>query len=110
VQRASNAFFDLPLGEKMRVVRPAPDVTRGYIPLEAESVGRSQGASVSGALPGDLNESLMIGPVDVPADDPYSQARPRGGTSTPICGPSGRWNCARCTSTTSGRWARWRRS
>lgn len=60
VQRASNAFFDLPDAEKRRVLKPAPDVTRGYIPLEAESVGRSQGLDV----PGDLNESLMIGPVD----------------------------------------------
>jgi len=67
VQDVSNAFFDLPVEEKMRVVRPAPDVTRGYIPLEAESVGRSQGLDV----PGDLNESLMIGPVDVPPGDPY---------------------------------------
>lgn len=67
VQAASNAFFDLPMAEKIAVLRPAPDVTRGYIPLEAESVGRSQGVDV----PGDLNESLMIGPVDVPPGDPY---------------------------------------
>ncbi len=67
VQAASNAFFDLPEAEKMAVLRPAPDVTRGYIPLEAESVGRSQGVDV----PGDLNESLMIGPVDVPDGDTY---------------------------------------
>ena len=60
VQTVSNAFFDLPMEEKSRVGRPAPDVTRGYIALEAESVGRSQGLD----LPGDLNESLMIGPVD----------------------------------------------
>ena len=66
VQRASAAFFDLPLEEKNRVLRPAPDVTRGYIPIEAESVGRSQGLDV----PGDLNESLMIGPVDA-TDDAY---------------------------------------
>jgi isopenicillin N synthase-like dioxygenase len=66
VQRLSNAFFDLPLAAKQAVLRPAPDVTRGYIPLEAESVGRSQGLD----LPGDLNESLMVGPVDATAD-PY---------------------------------------
>lgn len=66
VQQASNAFFDLPKAEKRRVLKPAPDVTRGYIPLEAESVGRSQGLDV----PGDLNESLMIGPVDA-TDAPY---------------------------------------
>ena len=65
VQEVSNAFFDLTEAEKNRVLRPAPDVTRGYIPLEAESVGRSQGLDV----PGDLNESLMIGPVDVPDTD-----------------------------------------
>lgn len=67
VQRVSNAFFDLPLEEKLRVRRPAPGVARGYIPLEAESVGRSQGVDV----PGDLNESLMVGPVDVPPGDAY---------------------------------------
>src|SRR5262245_65455726 len=30
----SREFFDLPLEEKMQVVRPAPDVARGYIPIE----------------------------------------------------------------------------
>jgi isopenicillin N synthase-like dioxygenase len=60
VQAVSAAFFDLPLAAKQLVARPAPDVTRGYIPLEGESVGRSQGLDV----PGDLNESFMIGPVD----------------------------------------------
>jgi isopenicillin N synthase-like dioxygenase len=65
-QSVSNAFFDLPLKVKRAVLRPAPDVARGYIPLEGESVGRSRGLDV----PGDLNESLMIGPVDT-TDDPY---------------------------------------
>jgi isopenicillin N synthase-like dioxygenase len=63
-QTVSNTFFDLPLAEKHRVLRPALDVTRGYIPLEAESVGRSRGLD----LPGDLNESFMIGPVDASQD------------------------------------------
>ena len=67
-QTVSNAFFDLPLAEKHRVLRPAPDVTRGYIPLEAESVGRSQGLD----LPGDLNESFMIGPVDAGQDSYFT--------------------------------------
>jgi isopenicillin N synthase-like dioxygenase len=65
VRAVSNAFFDLPEEEKRRVARPGPDNARGYIPLEAESVGRSQGVDV----PGDLNESLMIGPVDVGSGD-----------------------------------------
>ena len=34
VDETSRAFFDLPLEEKVRVARPAPDVTRGYIPIE----------------------------------------------------------------------------
>src|ERR1041385_3714261 len=66
VDDVSRAFFDLPLGEKMRVVCPAPDVTRGYYPLEGESVARSLGEYA----PGDLNESFMVGPVQV-GDDAY---------------------------------------
>jgi isopenicillin N synthase-like dioxygenase len=67
VDEASRAFFDLPLEEKMRVARPAADVTRGYIAIEGESVARSRGEYA----PGDLNESLMIGPVDVEEGDYY---------------------------------------
>src|SRR5262245_32135068 len=67
VDDVSRAFFDLPLEEKMRVARPAPDVTRGYIPTEGESVARSRGEYA----PGDLNESLMIGPIDVSDDEYY---------------------------------------
>ncbi|MGO8914344.1 MAG: isopenicillin N synthase family dioxygenase [Stellaceae bacterium] len=74
VSAVSRAFFDLPLEEKMTVLRPAPDVTRGYIPLEAESVARSQGDA---SAPGDLNESLMIGPVDA-ADDAYHRGPAAG--------------------------------
>src|SRR5476649_2235977 len=68
VEETSRAFFDLPLEEKMRIVRPAPDVTRGYLPLKAEVLVRSRG--YDGA--GDLNESLMIGPVDVLDTDYYT--------------------------------------
>lgn len=63
MRKVSHAFFDLPLEEKMQIARPAPDVTRGYIGMEEESVGRIRDAY---AMAGDLNESLMIGPVDVP--------------------------------------------
>jgi isopenicillin N synthase-like dioxygenase len=68
VDDVSREFFDLPLEEKMQVVRPSPDVTRGYIPMEGESVARSRGAYDA---PGDLNESLMIGPVEVGNDAYY---------------------------------------
>src|SRR4029450_12727503 len=59
IDEVSREFFDLPLEEKMQVVRPAPDVTRGYIPVEGESGAGSRGGDDA---PGDLNESLMIGP------------------------------------------------
>ena len=66
VEALSRDFFDLPLAEKMQIVRPAPDVLRGYQPFEAEVLARSRGADAAG----DLNESLMIGPVDT-TDAPY---------------------------------------
>jgi isopenicillin N synthase-like dioxygenase len=66
VETSSRAFFDLPVEHKMKIVRPAPDVTRGYMPMKAEVLVASRGGNAAG----DLNESLMIGPVDV-ADTPY---------------------------------------
>src|SRR5438445_5876654 len=68
VESTSRAFFDLPLPEKMRIVRPAPDVTRGYMPMKAEVLVRSRGGNAQG----DLNESLMIGPVDATAAPYYT--------------------------------------
>jgi isopenicillin N synthase-like dioxygenase len=73
VESTSRTFFDLPLAEKMRIVRPAPDVTRGYMPLKAEVLVRSRGGNAKG----DLNESLMIGPVDA-TDAPYYTAPAAG--------------------------------
>jgi isopenicillin N synthase-like dioxygenase len=70
VEEVSRAFFDLPLEEKMQIVRPAPDVTRGYMPIKAEVLVRSRG----GNAPGDLNESLMIGPVDTDGSSYYAAA------------------------------------
>lgn len=66
VRRVSRDFFDLPLTEKQRVARPAKDVARGYIGLDEESLARSRDPSAYGS---DLNESLMIGPVDDVPDD-----------------------------------------
>ena len=63
MRAVSRAFFDLPLAEKARVARPAKDVARGYIALDEESLARSRDP---GAYGSDLNESLMIGPVDRP--------------------------------------------
>jgi isopenicillin N synthase-like dioxygenase len=74
VEGTTKEFFDLPLDQKMKVVRPAPDVSRGYVEVEGESVGRSRDVE---AYSGDLNESFMIGPVDT-YDDEYT-SRPEAG-------------------------------
>ena len=74
MSEVSRAFFDLPLAEKMRVARPAKDVARGYIGLDEESLARSRDPSAYGS---DLNESLMIGPVD-PPDAAYANAPAAG--------------------------------
>jgi isopenicillin N synthase-like dioxygenase len=74
MRAVSRAFFDLPLAEKARVARPAKDVARGYIALDEESLARSRDP---GAYGSDLNESLMIGPVDPPPAE-YANATAAG--------------------------------
>jgi isopenicillin N synthase-like dioxygenase len=86
-EAVSRQFFDLDLAEKMAVGRPAPDVTRGYIPVLAESVARSRGAAAPGGVPGDVNESMMIGPVDVP-QTPYFLGPPAGKHFAPNLWPA----------------------
>jgi isopenicillin N synthase-like dioxygenase len=66
-------FFSLPDNEKLMVEMP-PDRYRGYM-AEAESLAASYGQE----SPPDLKESLTIGPVEVPREDPY-YSRDRAGT------------------------------
>ncbi len=80
----SRRFFDLPLARKMEVARPGMDIARGYIGMEDESVGRSRDAT---AMAGDLNESLMIGPVDMP-DAAYAHAPAAGKHFAPNIWPA----------------------
>jgi len=68
VVATAKAFFALSLDEKMEVARPAPDVPRGYSPVANESVSYGSSRTLT---PGDLKESLDIGPVDIPSTDPY---------------------------------------
>jgi isopenicillin N synthase-like dioxygenase len=63
---ASRAFFDLPLEEKQRVARPAPEIGRGYSAPGTESSAYSR----LNLTPPDIKESFTIGQVDVP-DEPY---------------------------------------
>lgn len=63
----AKAFFDLPLAEKAKSDRPAVDQVRGYSAVGGEGLSYS----LDEPTPPDLKESLSIGPIDVPADDPY---------------------------------------
>jgi isopenicillin N synthase-like dioxygenase len=85
MQRVSRDFFDLDLREKQKVARPANDVARGYIGMDEESLARSRDPQAYGS---DLNESLMIGPVDaVPVD--YAMAPEAGKHFAPNLWPEG---------------------
>lgn len=63
----SKQFFALPHGEKLKADRPAPDQVRGYSAVGGEGLS----FSLDEPTPPDIKESLSIGPVDVPASDPY---------------------------------------
>ncbi|MFC3231421.1 isopenicillin N synthase family dioxygenase [Marinibaculum pumilum] len=67
VYDSARAFFDLPDAAKAEVVRPSPDQVRGYSAIGDEGLSYS----LDEVAPGDLKESLSVGPVDVPAGDPY---------------------------------------
>lgn len=54
---AARAFFDRPLEEKLRLVPDTPNGTRGYFPLERETLTRSRG--IEGEP--DRKESFSIG-------------------------------------------------
>lgn len=68
VRAAAEAFFDLPLEEKLRVRPPSPDINRGYAAMGTEALAYSLGVDT----PPDLFEAFNIG-IDSPpspADDP----------------------------------------
>jgi isopenicillin N synthase-like dioxygenase len=68
VMSVAKNFFALTLEEKMQVARPAPHLPRGYSPIANESVSFGSSRTMT---PGDLKESLDIGPIDVPGQGPY---------------------------------------
>ncbi|WP_158809037.1 isopenicillin N synthase family oxygenase [Beijerinckia sp. L45] len=63
----SARFFALPHAEKLAVDRPAPDQVRGYSTVGGEGLS----FSLDEPTPPDIKESLSIGPIDVPPNDPY---------------------------------------
>ncbi len=80
----SRAFFDLPLAEKMACDRPQPDWVRGYSMVGGEGLSYS----LDDPTPPDLKESLSIGPVDVPAGDPYFHGEAAGPHFAPNIWPT----------------------
>jgi isopenicillin N synthase-like dioxygenase len=69
----AEAFFHLPVGEKLKIRQPAPEISRGYTPLAGEALS----AGLGEAAPGDLKEMIDMGPVEVPGGEYYT--RPQAG-------------------------------
>jgi isopenicillin N synthase-like dioxygenase len=69
-QLSSNAkaFFDLPYSEKQHSKNPGNSISRGYVGLGQENLGRTYGNSAFI----DVKEQLAFGRFDVP-DTPYYQ-------------------------------------
>src|SRR5262245_11057512 len=65
-RRVSNAFFDLPVVEKLKIKRPPLAAAYGYAGLSESALGRSLDVET----PPDYQEALSIG-AEVPPDDPY---------------------------------------
>ena len=84
VQDVSRRFFDLPLEAKLRVERPAPNISRGYVGVEGETVGRSRGDT---SVAGDLNESFIAGPPEIP-EPAYAFAPEAGNHFAPNLWPA----------------------
>lgn len=59
------AFFDLPLAAKLDLQAQNAGDPYGYIPVNAESLSQSLG----NAAPGDVKESINIGPIDPPTHE-----------------------------------------
>ncbi len=69
----ADAFFQLPLTEKLKIRQPARDISRGYTPFAGEQLS----AGLGQVAPPDLKELIDIGPVDVPGG-PYFEAAAAG--------------------------------
>lgn len=66
----ADAFFRLPLEQKLKIRQPATDISRGYTPFAEEQLS----AGLGEVAPPDLKELIDIGPVDVPGGDYFTCA------------------------------------
>lgn len=80
----SAEFFALPHGEKVKCDRPAPDQVRGYSAVGGEGLS----FSLDEPTPPDIKESLSIGPVNVPKNDPYYTSTSAGPHFAPNVWPA----------------------
>ncbi len=74
----------MPHAEKLKADRPAPDQVRGYSTVGGEGLS----FSLDEPTPPDIKESLSIGPVDVPANDPYFTSAAAGSHFAPNVWPA----------------------
>lgn len=65
----AKAFFDMPASEKRRFANPRGSISRGYVGLGEENLGRTQGAGASV----DVKEQLAFGRFEVPDTEYYRQ-------------------------------------
>ena len=63
--REALAFFDLPLADRLTVVKPEPGYPYGYDPFSSEALNRS----IGGDAPPDLKETFNVGPIEAPELD-----------------------------------------
>lgn len=67
VEKAALEFFDLPDEEKERCITGNKKANRGFGAVGSRTIGKTEDQTL---LPS-LQEGFGIGPLDVPADDPY---------------------------------------
>lgn len=78
----ANEFFDLPIEEKMKIKKGEGANYKGFTPMRARTIGRSQNATLQPSL----NESFAMGYVDV-TDDPYFRSPKAGAHFEPNAYP-----------------------
>jgi isopenicillin N synthase-like dioxygenase len=76
------AFFSLPMEEKLKIVRPRPEQNRAYISFGSETLARLNGRET----PPDFKEVFTMGPPDVP-DEPYYTCEAAGPSFAPNLWP-----------------------
>jgi isopenicillin N synthase-like dioxygenase len=70
LSNTAKAFFDLPLTDKQRFINPRHSISRGYVGVGQENLGRTH----NGASLIDIKEQLAFGRFDVPDTAYYRQS------------------------------------